>query len=357
MKRVNLFLGGVINISNAQNNNCKSLIRYLDHKKFNFYTLQSSRAPIIDAPGVRFMVIKKPVFFWKYIAFAWGLWKCDIAYLPKTECMFWTHLLSIIFRKKYFRTVESIIQIPQSANILLKPNRTLLGYRMTRNLYSITEFMIKYNFSVHGLVTSNKVLYLGVDKADKSNLTSIIPKPVTNVVLIGHDLVRKGVFDYLELSSKYKDICFHLIGSGNGKIDLRKIIDDGKDIYQNVIYHGPLGHIELQKFLESQDIDLLILPSKSEGFPKVILECASYGIPSMVFNDYGASEWLTNYKDGFICNDLDEMAFVLNRITKNIDLLLNIKLNAFELYKHFTWEERINVWEDEILSLSIDEKS
>ena len=53
--------------------------------------------------------------------------------------------------------------------------------------------------------------------------------------------------------------------------------------------------------------DLMFLPSKSEGFPKVILETASAGIPSIVYNTYGASDWMENKKNGFIVTDLDEV--------------------------------------------------
>ena len=44
-------------------------------------------------------------------------------------------------------------------------------------------------------------------------------------------------------------------------------------------------------------VDLHILPSRNEGFPKVVLECAAAGIPSLLFSDYGAKEWM---EGGFV---------------------------------------------------------
>ena len=36
-----------------------------------------------------------------------------------------------------------------------------------------------------------------------------------------------------------------------------------------------------------KDMQLHIFPSRSEGFPKVILETACAGVPSLVYADYG----------------------------------------------------------------------
>ena len=62
------------------------------------------------------------------------------------------------------------------------------------------------------------------------------------------------------------------------------------------------------------------MPSKSEGFPKVILEAASVGIPSIVYDSYGASEWMQNNKNGFIVKDFQNVIDI-------IDLILVMTVN------------------------------
>ena len=74
-----------------------------------------------------------------------------------------------------------------------------------------------------------------------------------------------------------------------------------------------------------EKMDLLFLPSKSEGFPKVILEVAACGIPSMVYSDYGAKEWMKHMQDGFIIANFDDAIRILKSCKLIIFLYKNIK--------------------------------
>ena len=60
-------------------------------------------------------------------------------------------------------------------------------------------------------------------------------------------------------------------------------------------------------------MDLLFLPSRSEGFPKVILEAASSAIPSIVYHDYGASEWMITDENGFVVNSFNDVIDKINQ--------------------------------------------
>ena len=52
--------------------------------------------------------------------------------------------------------------------------------------------------------------------------------------------------------------------------------------------------------------DILLVPSRLEGMPKVTLEAAATGLPSIVFNDYRASPVLQGVT-GFQVESVDEM--------------------------------------------------
>ena len=71
------------------------------------------------------------------------------------------------------------------------------------------------------------------------------------------------------MSGKFPDIQFNIIGDG---VDRRLLEKKAK---KNVTFWGRLdSHTLASKF---EIMDLLFLPSKSEGFPKVILEAAASG--------------------------------------------------------------------------------
>ena len=69
------------------------------------------------------------------------------------------------------------------------------------------------------------------------------------------------------MSSYFPEISFNVVGDGPERKRLKSISGD------NVIFHNKLNHECLSKLL--RDMDLHFLPSKSEGFPKVVLETAS----------------------------------------------------------------------------------
>ena len=97
--------------------------------------------------------------------------------------------------------------------------------------------------------------------------------------------------------------------------------------------------------------DLLFLPSKSEGFPKVILEAASAGIPSVVHDSYGASDWMDNKKNGFVVSTFKQVPELVNEILENPTLLQEVSKNTQELAHRFDWKNIINDWENVIVDL------
>ena len=92
----------------------------------------------------------------------------------------------------------------------------------------------------------------------------------------------------------------------------------------------------------------MFLPSRSEGFPKVILEAAASGIPSIVYSDYGASEWIDHGKNGFIVNEFNEVVDLVNKLLIKNHLLQSCSKEIVYLANEFSWKNKIKVWEEEI---------
>lgn len=351
MKKIKVFLGGYINLSNAQNINSRSIANNLNKKQFDVFALEiySGNLPSLSKNIVKTFTCSYPHKVSQYIGFLWGIFKCDIAYLPKSECHKWNEFWVKLLRKKHFSTIEGILDdiALNNAVIQLGNKKNVIDkYNDFEHLYSITRYLRNYNFDNLGIKSQEKILYLGTDTETFIN-TDKKPNSIKNIIFIGNDLIRKGIFDYLELAGKNPSLSFHVVGTGNGQIDLSNEIT--KNNLNNVIYHGGITHKQLIEILKS--IDLHILPSHSEGFPKVTLETAAAGVPSLLYSDYGANEWIDDHENGFVVHTLEQMQEVLNELLVAPELLQSMSINAIDLAKRFDWKVLVKDWENEIITI------
>jgi len=351
MKKIKIFLGGYINKQNAQNLNCLALAEYFNKEKFEIYTMKTTDGNInIDHIEKTCNVLSyneklKFTKKWKYI---YALYKCDILYLPKQEKLEKIiYLNKLFFKKKLFLTIESIIDDYIISVINKNNNNSLNNYlRRVNNIdyiYSISKYIKEYNELNVKLKSKNTILHLGV------NSNNFVPKeikikPIKNIIFIGNDMLRKGIYEYIKLANKYSNITFHIVGTGHD-INLKEIVLENS----NIKCHGSVNIKELNIIL--QNIDLHILPSKSEGFPKVILETASVGVASLIYSNYGANDWITHNKDGFVVDNYDELEAILEELVHNEQLLYEVSKNAIKLAEKFDWKNVIKEWEEEIIDI------
>lgn len=350
-KKIRIFLGGYVNLTNAQNLNCLAIANHLDKERFTVYTLTLFSGNIDYKPikGVETFKCFNPHRISKYLGYLWGIFKCDVAYFPKREIYSWNSFWIKLLNKKSFATIEGILDdigIKNAIEASGSYDKVLKSYRQYHKLYSITNYLNTYNREAHSIVSETKTLYLG------TNIEAFLyeenhVRHLKNILMIGNELIRKGVYDYLEIAKQMPSLNFFIAGSGNGKIDVQQIIDD--ENYSNVTYLGTINRDELSNKLKN--IDLHILPSRSEGFPKVTLETAASGVPSLLYSDYGANEWITNNHDGFVVDTLEQMIETITHLQENPELLQLNSKNAIALAKRFDWSILIKDWEEEILKL------
>lgn len=346
--RVKLFLGAYVNSTNAQNLNCLALAKYLDKSQFDITTLSLYSEPSILLDGVHIHKCKWPHRIFIYWAFFWNIIKADVVYLPKAELLRFNSFLCQKLGKKSFSTIEGVLDEIATQSMISKAGKDFVKFhhRLSKR-YSITSFMKDYNFKNHNLKTQKEILYLGTE----TEQFTILNKPksnLQNVIMIGNDLVRKGVKEFLELAKIHKTLQFHIVGSGNGKIDVNTELT--RLNLSNVFYHGLLNQLELKELLSQ--MHLHVFPSRSEGFPKVILETACAGIPSILYSDYGASEWITHKQNGFLVETFNEMSQIIKELTLNQEQLFEISEHAIKLGLSYDWQIKIKDWEDVFLFLA-----
>ena len=354
MKKTKVFLGAYINYMNAQNINCRSISRHLDKNKYEVKTLIFADSPLIKVKNVETIKVsnnKVSIF----LSFLRGLIWADVAYLPKHQS---TPVLALkiskIFRTKLFTTIEGNMCDVTKRNMIDSfggVDKMQRYFSLIPNIYGITKFIVKH--ANCGVILNQNPLYLGVEKKE---FLPIKKNSLRNIVFIGSLIRRKKVEELFLLAKLFPKLNFHIIGNKkyiNVRRSRRKIeLDDAwrnKDndasieVSDNINFHGKLDHEGLAKVLRS--MDLLFLPSRSEGFPKVILEAASSSIPCILYNTYGAEEWITNEINGFIINEFDEAVSMIKRLIQQKDLFIKNSEGALTLSDQYDWQNLIKNWE------------
>lgn len=347
MGKIKVFLSGVVNSTNAQNLNCRALARHLDKEKFEVRTLTvySGETSTDTIAGVKYLPIRYPAKIWHPIQLIRGILWADISYLCKPEYWKLQRWLVRAFRKKAFKTIEGAFIGTNLEKALLLDGTVegvLQSLEFTGNTYSITAAMRPVNEKSIGLKTVDKILYLGAEMEVFGN--NVTRDNLTDVAIIGGNLFYKGLDSFFALAKRFHDLKFHVIGSGMGKVsppgEVKRLG------LANVVCHGNLSHKELAEALKG--IQLHIFPSRAEGFPKVTLETAAAGVPSIVYDDYGADEWITTGRDGFVVKTIDEMAAIIQDLLDHPEKLQPLADNARTMASRFDWKVLVKDWEREI---------
>lgn len=346
-RKIKVFLGSYGNMTQAQCLNCRALAHHLDKTKFDvaIRTVYSGDLSAELLKGARQFFVRYPAKIWEPIQFIRGLLWADIIYVPNPEHWRWVRLAMRLLGKKAFKTIEGAFigtNISKAVALEGSVDKVVESLTYTGNTYPITNAMIPVNKASIGLESSDTVLYLGVDTDGFQNEEK--RAKLTDIAIIGSNLFYKGLNDFFEVAQRFPNLRFHVVGSGMGKVDPAEEIK--RLGLKNTMALGSLDHGKLAELLKS--IQLHIFPSRAEGFPKVTLETAAAGVPSVVYSDYGAEEWITTGKNGFVVKTIDEIIAVVEDLGAHPEKLQPLADNARELAMSFDWSVRVKDWEREI---------
>ena len=117
------------------------------------------------------------------------------------------------------------------------------------------------------------------DKKDAENFKKAPPKVTMKPgATPSNDPKRlKRIHEILELAFYFSELNFHIVGDGELRVDLENKSPE------NVVFHGKQPHNMISELFSKMDLHILL--SRSEGFPKVLAEASSFGcipiIPNM----------------------------------------------------------------------------
>lgn len=354
MKRIKVFLGGYVNYLNAQNLNCRALSEHLDKDKFEVWTMlfwYQNAKDFERVPDVHYLKCHRPVRFLGWAPYLIGILRADVAYLPKGEYIYMCRLFGKLFRCKIFSTVEGFI----SGTNLKKQISTKYGLDCFKvfqpNVYGITHAICEQIARDHAIPTQKKVLYLGVEFKQFTNNRVRDGKALRSIVIIGNNIQYKGVEDFLNVAEAFPNLSFHCVGGKQMREGLLEDYIQTRGL-RNVTCHGLLDHSQLAELLVQ--MDLMFFPSRSEGFPKVMLETACAGVPTLCYGDYGADEWISSRKDGFVVKTFGEAKDVIQNLYEHPEFLVELSKSAIELGKRFDWSVLVKDWEREIIKIATE---
>jgi len=211
---------------------------------------------------------------------------------------------------------------------------------------AITDFIARDLEQMH--VRTRYILPVGVD------LRLFSPRPartnkIPTVLFVGTLIERKGPQHILRAATLFPEVRFRLVGAGRDVYEsvLRRSIDELG--LRNVSLEGSKTQLEIVEIMRESDI--LLVPSRLEGIPKVTLEAAATGLPCIVFKDYQTPSVLHGVT-GFQVDSFDEMVKSLGQLIADASLRQRMGLEARKHAQKFDWDIVAKTWADAYLEIA-----
>ena len=185
----------------------------------------------------------------------------------------------------------------------------------------------------------------------KTNCATKTNHEQINFCFVGALNYHKGVDKILDAfrkieSNKIGEI--HFVGGGEDK---ENFTQKSKSINYKVVFHGFLPKDSIQNIYIK--CHFIILPSQSEGFPKVIGEAMNFGCIPIVSNVSCIGQYIQNNCNGFLIDPITveniKEEIEKSLLLKNSDFENYIKIN-YELAKKFTYDYYLQQIQNKILN-------
>jgi len=230
-----------------------------------------------------------------------------------------------------------------------------LGYRLQRWMLKSQSRKV----TVNGLWKNKSQNILAFENPCLTDGDRIIGDQITKQ----KELTKKGTYCFVGGLSENKGIdkIFEaFMGMSNDKIDTLHVVGDGvlkkeleskaQKLSINVIIHGSLSKNEVQEIYKSSHF--ILLPSQSEGFPKVIGEAMNYGCIPIVSKVSCINQYIKNDYNGFLIHPItsDEVRkMIFKSIALNHKKYTAYITENYKLAEKFTYNYYLKQIQKEIL--------
>ena len=111
----------------------------------------------------------------------------------------------------------------------------------------------------------------------------------------------------------------------------------------NINYLGRLDNVHVLD--ELSKCSLLLMTSKKEGLPKVVLEAATQGVPTIYINKYYKIDYIIDGINGYGVLNTDSMINTIKELYSNPTLYSRLSKEVRHLANKYNWELLIKKYE------------
>lgn len=259
------------------------------------------------------------------------------------DCIVWSPLAAIYFYKdiidlkkagiKQIAIVHSLSLTNNFKGRLMDVLISLTISKMSAIVYVSNYTLNSWNKfrAVRKSKASKVVIHNPVDiLCEKHSLHSEKPR----IGFVGRLSDEKQPEIFCELSEKTKDFDFYVYGDG-------PLMPELKSRYKNVEFKGLCT--DLQEIYHN--IDILVMTSKFENCPMVILEARNFGIPCVVPNVGGIPEVVDTGFNGFLYDEYNSDT-ILKAINQTMSNYEEFSANCLKSSVNHSPSNLINRWKE-----------
>nr|WP_298659070.1 glycosyltransferase [uncultured Flavobacterium sp.] len=288
----------------------------------------------------------------------------NVNYIKKIHKIITNNDINIILS---LNTTTNILSIIAS---IINRKKIIISERNNPNVYKLNviwNFLRKFFYPFCDyLILQTEAIKKDYFKIISHNKIKVIPNPIKqdllnnkfsnstkeNIILtVGRLDENKNQMMLINSFANLNDKKWKLYIVGDGKLRLeyeeyvKKI-----NLLDNIIFTGMVNDISYYY----DRAKIFVLTSNSEGFPNVLLEAMSKGIPCISTNcNYGPSELIIDSENGYLVeiDNINQLKEKLNKLMYNTILQQQFSQKGINTSKHYSIEFIVSKWDKLITSL------
>lgn len=228
----------------------------------------------------------------------------------------------------HFRGVEDDAFLNANIKNIFKADMTICVSHAVMN--RIISFAEEYNSKKAGIINKRIVtVYDGIKQPCKGLSPALIKRKYNIpgnrriIGIIGQVTPEKGIMEFVEASEillkKYNNLHFLVVGKDtnpNGSFDnLIRQAAEQMGLSQNFTFTGFIKNAASLLPI----VDISVLASRMDAFPRIVLESMSAGVPVVATNVGGVPEMIEHSKNGILATPKDSAA-----LANGIETILNM---------------------------------